>query len=560
MKTIRNIKLRHLLIFIAIILLFILLVYKLAHMSTFEHKRLKREGDNRAERSINVKAYRGIIVDRNSEPLAISSSVDTIWIDPYYISHDDPNLLEIMNLLSLSEEEKSKISAKVKKREGRSGFVYLKRKVAPYISEKVREIDAEGVNIEREFKRYYPTAEVSSHIVGFTNIDGNGQEGVELKYNNLLKGKDGYFAYDRDLNGGVARKNNDNYIAPKNGENLRLSIDSNMQYLAYKYLKEGILKTKADAGSIVIEDVHTGEILAMANYPSYNPNNMADAFPEKRRNRAITDVFEFGSVMKVFSALAAVQNGHYDADTEINTTPGYYKVGKYFVRDFRDYGKLDLRHILMKSSNVGISRLILGIDDRNILSDILLSLGFGISTGIELPGERDGMVPTPRKWGEFPLATLSFGYGMNATDLQLVSATSTLANKGNFIKPTILYRDPSQVEAIPIISEKNADTVLDMLNSVVEGWGGTGSLAKTELYHVAGKTGTARKITGGKYGANYLASFIGVAPYPNPKIAIAITVDNPKGDKYGGGAVAAPIFSKVVDSVLQVMGIEPNKE
>jgi cell division protein FtsI (penicillin-binding protein 3) len=282
---------------------------KLVYMETVQHKKLKQEGDNRSDRSIKIKSYRGIILDRNGDPLAISTPVDTIWVDPFYIKASSPKLHKIMKILDLPKEIQEKIEGQVKKREGRSGFVYIKRKIQPYLSQKIDFMGVAGVHVVREFKRYYPLAEVASHIVGFTNVDGKGQEGLELQFNKFLTGQDGYFEYKKDLHGGVASKVEDKFVAPKNGRNLQLSIDSRLQYIAYKYLKEGVINSNSAAGSVIIENIHTGEILAMANYPSYNPNSMADAFPENRRNRAVTDVFELGSVMKIFSAATALTYG-----------------------------------------------------------------------------------------------------------------------------------------------------------------------------------------------------------------------------------------------------------
>ncbi|WP_440615650.1 peptidoglycan D,D-transpeptidase FtsI family protein [Cysteiniphilum sp. 6C5] len=557
----RKIKLswRYYFIILVIVCVLGLLIYKLAHMQTVEYSKLKKEGDNRSERSLTTTAYRGMISDRNGKPLAISTPVDSIWVNPYYIASDDPSLRKILNMLELDKTQQQAIISRIKAREGRHGFVYLKRQASPFIAQQIKSLDVKGVNIEREFKRFYPDAEVMAHVVGFTNIDDQGQEGIELEYNKYLTGKDGTRSIHKDLKGGVARKNDDDKEV-KHGHDISLSIDRKLQYIAYKYIKEGVINNHAEAGSAVVMDVKTGEVLAMVNYPSYNPNNMHDATPEKRRNRVLTDVYEPGSVMKPFAAIAGMESGQYDVDTMVDTSPGYYKLNGRTVRDFRNYGEMDLRHILMKSSNVGISRIILSID-ANALGDTLRKFGFGRVTEIGFPGERSGYVPSPRKWGDFPLATLSFGYGMNATALQIATAYSAIANGGKLIPPTLLKRNKKEdIKAYQIINSDIAEKVVDMLTSVVEGLGGTASKARVPRYHVAGKTGTVRKAIAGGYASDsYMATFVGIAPSSNPEIVTVVVIDDPKGEAYGGGSAAAPIFAQITEHVLRVMGVPTDK-
>ncbi len=557
----RKIKLswRYYFILLVIVCVLGLLIYKLTHMQTVEHAKLKKEGDNRSERTLTTTAYRGMISDRNGKPLAISTPVDSIWVNPYYIASDDPGLRKILNMLELDKTQQATIIARIKAREGRHGFVYLKRQASPFIAQQIKSLDVKGVNIEREFKRFYPDAEVMAHVVGFTNIDDQGQEGIELEYDKYLTGKDGTRSIHKDLKGGVARKNDDD-TEVKHGSDISLSIDRKLQYIAYKYIKEGVINNHAEAGSAIVMDVKTGEVLAMVNYPSYNPNNMQDATPEKRRNRVLTDVYEPGSVMKPFAAIAGMESGQYDVDTIVDTSPGYYKLNGRTVRDFRNYGEMDLRHILMKSSNVGISRIILSID-ANALGDTLRKFGFGQVTKIGFPGERSGYVPSPHKWGDFPLATLSFGYGMNATALQIATAYSAIANGGKLIPPTLLKRNKKEdIEAFQIINSDIAAKVVDMLTSVVEGLGGTASKARVPRYHVAGKTGTVRKAIAGGYASDsYMATFVGIAPSSNPRIVTVVVIDDPKGEAYGGGSAAAPIFAQITEHVLRVMGVPADK-
>ncbi|MDA7742410.1 penicillin-binding protein 2 [Francisellaceae bacterium] len=550
-------RLSFVILFIALVA--IAIISKLVLMNTAEHKFLARQGADRVERIVQEHAYRGSIVDRNGSPLAVSTPVDSLWVNPLNVKPKSQNFKKVLKMLDLSKAQQAKIIKRINKRLGRSGFVYLKRKVNPQIATEIANMEVLGVHLKREYKRYYPTGEVTSQVVGFTNVDNKGQEGMELMYNSWLDGEGGQQKIWRDAKGYHAVKLGKGK-ASKNGNDMALSIDRKIQYIAYKALKEGVVKNNAMAGSVVVMDVKTGEILAMANQPSYNPNNMKTATPEKRRNRAVTDVFEPGSVMKTFSAVTGLKSGEYTPESIVKTSPGYYRVGGKTVRDFRNYGDMNLGYILLKSSNVGISKVILSLP-HEMLPNTMREFGFGQTSGVEFPGERSGYVPMPRKWGEFPLATLSFGYGMNLTALQLARGYAALGNHGKLVKPTFIRKNKGEkIEALQVIDHEVADQVLAMLENVVEGKGGTGAKAKIWGYHMAGKTGTTRKAIKGGYATDdYMAVFSGLAPATNPKLVVVVVVDGPKGESYGGGSVSAPIVAKIMAQSLKVLGVRPDK-
>lgn len=552
-------KKRYIFVMFFIVVVVLAIVLKLVMMSAVDHLFLKKQGEDRVERTVQQHAYRGSIVDRNGYPLAVSTPVDSIWVNPLNVDIKSNSFQKVMLLLELSKEQQTNIIRRIKVREGRSGFVYLKRQVNPQIASEISHMELLGVHLKREYKRYYPDGEVTSQVVGFTNIDNKGQEGIELIFNDWLDGEGGHQNLWRDAKGNHVRILEGGKI-PKHGNDIALSIDRKIQYIAYKALKESVVENHALAGSVVVMDVKTGEVLAMVNQPSYNPNNMTTAFPDTMRNRVVTDVFEPGSVMKTFSAVAGLKSGEYTPESIISTSPGYYRVGKRTVRDFKNYGEMDLGYILLKSSNVGISKVILSLPPE-ALPDTLREFGFGSATGIEFPGERTGLVPSPTKWGEFPLATLSFGYGMNLTTLQLARGYAALGNKGVMVKPTFIRINPGEnIEKVEVVNDVVAEQVITMLQNVVEGKGGTGAKAKIWGYHVAGKTGTTRKAIAGGYATDdYMAVFAGLAPATNPKLVIIVVVDDPKGESYGGGSVAAPIFARIMSQSLRVLSVVPDK-
>lgn len=537
------------------------ILIKLIYMNTLNHAFLKEQGKKRVNRIVERHEYRGSIVDRHGNPLAVTTPMMSIWADPFKVNTDDHQLVKIFDLLNLSDKRRQNLIAKIKANADQSGFIYIKREIKPSIAKKIDQMKVSGIHSKKEYKRFYPEGEVTSHVLGFTGIDGQGQAGIEKMYNQWLSGQNGKYQVRLDGLGRYAQKVNT--IQPREkAHNLALSIDRRIQYIAYRAIKNAVVKHRADAGMAIVMNNQTGEILAMVNQPSFNPNNIANSSAPERRNRTVMDVFEPGSVIKTFSAITALKSDQFTPDTKIDTSPGYYRVGNYTVRDLRNYGKISLSKVLMKSSNVGISKAILALKDQAALPNTLREMGFGQLTGIEYPGERQGEVPIASELGRFPLATLSFGYGLSVTLLQLTQAYAAIANKGVLVKPTLLRIDNQKdVESHRVLNKAIASQILGMLNKVVASPGGTGTNAKLNFYNVAGKTGTVIKAVQGGYADNqYMALFAGIAPLSQPELTTAVVIDNPKGQDYGGGSVAAPVFKKIMKESLLVLGIRPDKQ
>ena len=540
-----------------IILILVALVFKLFLINTVEHNFLALEGKKRIERIVKETPLRGTITDRNGYPLAVSTLVYSVWVNPLNINLSGEKFKAVMRLLELRKETRVKVINRIKKRLGRSGFVYLKRQVDPFISSKISEMKVKGVHLKREYKRYYPDGEIISHIIGFVGIDHQGKEGVELSYNNWLKSSTGFKKVWKDGKGNKVKQIKSD-TDPKYGNNLKLSIHRTIQYIAYKALKRGVLDNKAKAGSAIVMDINSGEVLAMVNQPSYNPNDLANSSISSRRNRAITDVFEPGSVIKTFAAIAAIKSGKFSQSSVIDTSPGYFYIGNNVIRDSRNYGEIDLGYILLKSSNVGISKAILSLPPDD-LPMILNDFGFGSKTGIEFPGERSGYLPLEQNMDDFSLATLSFGYGMNLTVLQLSKAYATIANNGKQVEPTLLINNSIKSER-RLMSEEVSKEIIAMLQRVVEGKDSR-SKAKTWGYHVAGKTGTVHKASKGGYSkSDYIALFAGIAPVTNPRLVVVVMIDDPEGEYYYGGSVSAPVFSEIMSRSLRVLEVPFDKK
>lgn len=512
---------------------------------------LQEHGDARALRVVTIPAHRGMITDRNGDPLAVSTPVNSIWATPRKVLQSEKNLQPLAEYLGMSQQELVTI---LSDRIGRD-FVYIKRQIDPALSAKIMQLDIPGIAMEQEFKRYYPAGEVTAHMVGFTNIDDVGQEGLELAYNDWLQGTPGSKRVLKDRLGRVV-ENVESIRLPQPGKDLVLSIDRRIQYLAYRELKTVVNQHHARGGTLVMLDATTGEVMAMVSQPSYNPNNRNDLKSELFRNRAVTDVFEPGSTIKPFTITAALQSGLYTPHTKIDTRPGTFTVGKHTIRDAHDYGVIDVATVIKKSSNVGASKIALSLEP-SVLWETLSRVGFGLTTTSGFPGEADGTLSPPGNWSEVELATIAFGYGVSVTTLQLASAYQAIAADGMQF-PVSFIRTEQPVQGRQVIDPVIARQVRHMLAAVVSDEG-TGRRAAVNGFHVAGKTGTVHKAISGGYSEDrYLSLFAGMVPVEHPRLVMVVVVDEPQGREYYGGQIAAPVFSRVMSGALRLLNITPD--
>ncbi len=526
-------------------------LWRLVDLNLVNRSFLLKQSQARILRKVKISGYRGMITDRFGDPLAISTPVESVWVNPKLFKASKSQIHALADSLHLSIKY---IKHRVRAIPGRE-FVYLKRDNSPAVSAKVRALKIPGVFFQREYRRYYPDGAVTAHVVGITNVDDQGQEGLELAYNNWLAGSAGEKEVLKDRLGRVI----DNVALlkkPKQGHNLTLSLDQRIQFLAYRALKKVVNRYHADSGSVVVLDVKTGEILAMVNQPSYNPNRRPKDHDGRYRNRAVTDIFEPGSTIKTFNIVLALESGQYTPQTKINTHPGRLKIGRYVIKDEGlDYDKISLTQVLQKSSNIGAAKVMLSLKVRNYW-DLLRKLGFGQRTRSGFPGEVGGILVSHETWLPSVVATLAYGYGIAVTTLQLAHAYAILANDGVKIPVTFLkVKQPPK--GVRIIPAKIAKTVMKMLETV-EQKGGTGTRARVPGYEVAGKTGTAY-IAGpkGYYKHRYTSSFVGIAPVSEPRLVVAVVIRDPKGQHFGG-IVSAPVFAKVMGGALRLLDVPPD--
>jgi len=531
---------------VAVLSGFMLLVVQSVSLQSTNKAFLQKKGGDRYIRTLELQADRGKIKDRRGEILAGSSPVASVWVNPSVVEITEKQKLALAKLLDMKVASlDQKVSNKQKE------FIYIKRRIAPDLAEQVNALDIAGVYLEREYKRFYPAGDVTSHVVGFTGVDGNGQEGLELVRNDALAGQAGQRRVIKDRAGQIVEEL-EVVREPSDGDELTLSIDRRIQYLVFRELSKAIEQYKAKAGSAVVLDAKTGEVLAMANFPTYNPNNPIN-IKGKTRNRALTDVFEPGSTMKPVTAAAALEFGGYLTTTTVDTAPGYMKIGPATIHDTHSYAELTVAEVVKKSSNVGSAKIALSLDKKK-LWNVFNQLGFGEKTDIGFPGEVRGKVRDYKTWRPIEQATMSYGHGISVTLLQLARAYTVFANDGE-LKPVSLVKLDKAPIGQPVFSASVANSVKDMLELVVQE-GGTGTKAQVAGYRIAGKTGTAHKLGANGYERDkYVGSFVGLAPASNPRLIMAVMIDEPTSGQYYGGTVAAPVFSSVMSEVLRLLAV-----
>ena len=529
----------------------LLLVVRAVQLQVLDKDFLNRQADTRHLRTESISAHRGNILDRNGEPLAISTPVDSIWANPKEFASSIEKIPQLAKALGVDSETLMRRITRNMDKE----FLYLKRHLNPSPALRVMALKLPGINVQREYRRYYPASEVTGHLVGFTNIDDEGQEGLELAMNHWLEGESGAKRVLKDRLG-RSIENVESIRPPRHGKDLRISIDLRLQYLAYRTLKVAVKTHNARSGSVVILDVQTGEVLAMANQPTYNPNDRSQFVAERYRNRAITDIFEPGSSIKPLIIAAALESGQYRPSSVVDTSPGHITVGAKKIEDHRNLGRISLTTILARSSNVGVTKLAMTLQSDQLWGTIS-QFGLGEMTSSGFPGESAGMLTHYSNWRPISQATIAYGYGVAVTPLQLAQAYAAIGNDG-IMQPVSLFAVEEAVRGERIVSNDTANAVRRMLEEVVRP-GGTGAKASVDGYRIAGKTGTAWKAAkGGHSQDKYFSIFAGLAPASAPRLATVVVIDEPSGELYYGSDVAAPIFADVMSESLRLLAVPPD--
>jgi len=529
------------------------LVGRAVDLQLIDNAFYQKKADARILREIPIPTSRGMITDRNGEPLAVSTPVASLWANPQELSKYPDRLPELAKATDLPLDYLTRYVSQRADKE----FMYIPRhrRISPGAARRILALNIPGVFSQREYRRFYPQGEAMAHILGFTNIDDEGQEGVELAFDTWLRGKPGAEKVIRDRRGRIV-ENVDLVRAAEPGKDLTLSIDRRIQYLTYRELKHALLESGASSASAVVLDINTGEVLAMANLPSFNPNAVESGQRESHRNRAVTDLIEPGSTMKPLTVAAALEAGVVTPNTLIDTNPGWMPNGRYRTTDTSNHGVLTVTGVITKSSNVGVSKIVAKLGDQDFY-EFLRRFGYGQSTESGFPGEAAGLFPPPSRWSGTTKQTMSYGYGISVTPLQIAHAYAALANGGKMIEPTFVKGQPQETRQV--LDPKIAHEVMKMMQTVTEP-GGTAKDAAILGYHVAGKTGTARIASGGGYSRRYAAFFAGVVPVDNPRFSMAVVVMDPDPSRRGyyGGRVAGPVFHNVMEGSLRLMDVPPD--
>ena len=538
------------LIVAAIALGFTGLIGRAAYVQVFANDFFLRQGEVRFARTLTLPANRGRVLDRNGMLLASSVPAPSIWANPEDIERDPAKLRELARLLGMSPAELDK-----KLKDDEKTFVWLRRQLDEPVAKEILALGIKGVYDIKEYKRLYPEGEAAAHIVGFTNVEDQGQEGVELVFQKQLSGKPGSRRVIKDRLGRVVEDVGET-VPPVDGEDLQLSIDSKVQFFAYQKLREAVLEHKAKAGSVVVLDAQSGEILALANYPSYSPDKRVNLSGEQLRNRALTDTFEPGSTMKPFAVALALEKGLVKPETPIQTAPGRITITGSTITDAHPYGVLTVNEVIQKSSNVGTVKMAMQMQPREMW-EMFAQVGFGQKPQLPFPGVVSGRLRPYKTWRPIEQATMSYGYGISSSLFQVARAYTVFARDGEVV-PATLMKAEQQVAGVRVISAENAKAMRKMLQ-MASGPGGTAQKAQTMGYSVGGKTGTAHKQEGKGYaGKKYRGFFVGLAPIEAPRIVVAVMIDEPSNGRYYGGDVAAPVFSQTVQQTLRMMGVQPD--
>ncbi len=525
----------------------LVLVWRVFDLQLTDREFLQEHGDARYLRVAVSNAHRGMITDRFGEPLAISTPVSSVWAKPADLIANRRRWPELSKLLDLSEDQ---LEMMVLPRRNRD-FLYLKRQVGPDLAEAVEKSAIPGVGLLSEYRRFYPGVEIAAHLIGFTNVDDRGQEGIELAFDSTLRGRPGKHRVIKDRLGHVIEYvERIQEIQP--GQDIALSIDRRLQYVAYREVAKAVEKNKASAGLMVILDVTSGEVLALANYPSFNPNSRADLNGDFFRNRSVTDLFEPGSTIKPFTIIAGLESGAFTPTTPIDTTPGTFRVGRHVIRDIHNYGMLDVSGVIEKSSNVGTTKIALSLEPAQLWK-VFNDFGFGHLTNIELPGEPVGHLADPEHWREIEHATIAFGYGLSVNAIQLARAYGAIANGGTLYPLSIVHQTAPR-SGVRVMSEPAAAAVSTMLERAVAR--GTGKAAQVYGYRIGGKTGTVHKNDASGYAKDkYRSLFAGFIPISTPRLAAVVVIDEPRGSEHYGGLVAAPVFGAVMHEAARILNL-----